>query len=72
VIPQLKARLMAAAPLAPSQQDGATEGGEVNILADKTIPYALLKKIMTTCADAQFARISLGVNPGSGAEAAAP
>jgi len=72
VIPQLKARLLAASPLAPSQQDGAADGGEVNILADKSISYALLKKIMTTCADARFARISLGVNPGSGAEAAAP
>ncbi len=70
VIPQLKERLLAAAPLAPSQQGTASEGGEVNILADKSIPYALLKKIMTTCADAQFARISLGVSPGS-AEAAA-
>lgn len=66
VIPALKERLLAAAPLAASQQGTAEEGGEVNILADKTIPYSLLKKIMTTSADAQFAKISLGVNPGSG------
>ena len=71
VIPRLKERLLAAAPLAASQQATGAEGGEVNILADKSIPYALLKRIMTTCADAQFARISLGVSPGSG-EAAAP
>ena len=63
VIPALKQRLLEAAPLAPSQGDG----GEVNILADKSIPYSLLKKVMTTCADAQFARISLGVSPGSSA-----
>ena len=68
VIPALKAALEAAAPRTPTQeQDPAAEGGEVNILADKTIPYSLLKKIMTTSADAQFAKISLGVNPGSGA-----
>jgi len=66
VIPLLKERLLAAAPLAASQQDSGEEGGEVNILADKSIPYSLLKKIMTTCADARFARISLGVSPGSG------
>jgi biopolymer transport protein TolR len=65
VIARLKERLLAAAPLAPSQQATGAEGGEVNILADKSIPYALLKKVMTTCADAQFARISLGVSPGS-------
>ena len=70
VVPVLKQRLLEVAPLAPAQGDGA-EGGEVNILADKSIPYALLKKVMTTCADAQFARISLGVSPGSG-EAGAP
>lgn len=71
VIPVLKERLLAAAPLAASQQGNAEEGGEVNILADKSIPYSLLKKIMTTSADAQFAKISLGVNPGSGASSEA-
>jgi biopolymer transport protein TolR len=65
VIARLKQHLLDAAPLAPSQQRGDAEGGEVNILADKSIPYSLLKKVMTTCADAQFARISLGVSPGS-------
>jgi biopolymer transport protein TolR len=72
VLPALKAALESASPRTPTQQqDPAAEGGEVNILADKTIPYSLLKKIMTTSADAQFAKISLGVNPGSG-EAAKP
>lgn len=67
VIPLLKQALENAAPRTPSQQqDPESEGGEVNILADKSVPYSLLKKIMTTCADAQFAKISLGVNPGSG------
>ena len=64
VLQPLKEGLLAAAPLTAKQAASATEeGGEVNILADKTVPYALLKKIMTTCADAQFAKISLGVAP---------
>lgn len=36
--------------------------GEVNIMADKKTPYALIKKVMATCGDAKFARISLTVN----------
>jgi biopolymer transport protein ExbD len=35
--------------------------GEVNIVADKSIPYHLLKKVMATCTDTRFARISLAV-----------
>lgn len=64
----LRERLLAEAPLTPSQaRDPQQEGGDVNILADKKIPYSLLKKVMATCADARFARISLGVVPTSGA-----
>jgi len=66
VIPLLKQALLAVSPLSHAQKaDESEEGGEVNILADKSIQYSLLKKIMTTCADSQFAKISLGVNPGS-------
>jgi biopolymer transport protein ExbD len=36
--------------------------GEINIMADKNTPYALIKKVMATCGDAKFARISLSVN----------
>lgn len=35
--------------------------GEVNIVADKSIPYSLLKKVMATCTEARFAKISLAV-----------
>jgi biopolymer transport protein ExbD len=35
--------------------------GEVNIVADKGIPYHLLKKVMGTCTETRFARISLAV-----------
>jgi len=35
--------------------------GEVNIVADKSIPYSLLKKVMATCTETRFAKISLAV-----------
>ena len=34
---------------------------EVTILADKTIPFKALKKIMTTCTDSGYGKISLAV-----------
>jgi biopolymer transport protein ExbD len=37
------------------------ESKEVTILADKTIPFRALKKIMTTCTDSGYGRISLAV-----------
>jgi biopolymer transport protein ExbD len=37
------------------------EGKEVTILADKTIPFRVLKKIMSTCTDSGYGRISLAV-----------
>ena len=37
-------------------------GYNITIMGDKKIPYWLLKKIMTTCQDMDFAHISLAVN----------
>lgn len=37
------------------------ENKEVTILADKGIPFAVLKKIMSTCTDSGYGRISLAV-----------
>jgi biopolymer transport protein TolR len=34
---------------------------EITIMADKSLPYDLLKKIMTTCTDSDYGRISLAV-----------
>jgi len=50
-----------AAPAAAPGQPPTTRG-EVNIMADKSIPYSLLKKVMATAGEAQFARIALTVN----------
>jgi biopolymer transport protein ExbD len=35
--------------------------GEINIMADKELPYSLVKKLMATCGSAKFAQISLSV-----------
>ena len=37
------------------------EGKEVTLLADKSIPFRVLKKIMTTCTSAGYGKISLAV-----------
>jgi biopolymer transport protein ExbD len=39
----------------------AAEGRELTLLADKTIPFKVLKKIMTTCTASGYGRISLAV-----------
>jgi biopolymer transport protein TolR len=39
----------------------AAEGMEVTLLADKTIPFKVLKKIMSTCTACGYGRISLAV-----------
>lgn len=39
----------------------AIENREVTIMGDKEIPYRLLKKVMATCTDAKYGRISLAV-----------
>jgi hypothetical protein len=36
-------------------------GRELTILGDKAVPFNVLKKIMATCTDANFGRISLAV-----------
>jgi len=37
------------------------ESREITVLADKTIPFRVLKKIMTTCTDSGYGMISLAV-----------
>lgn len=48
---------------------------EITVMADKSLPYEVLKKIMSTCTDADYGRISLAVlqadKPVSAAQAAA-
>jgi biopolymer transport protein TolR len=63
ILAPLKSTLFEEILLIPVQGDPRRRmtRGEVNIMADKDIPYALLKKVMATCTDARFARISLTV-----------
>ncbi|HEX5514372.1 MAG TPA: biopolymer transporter ExbD [Gammaproteobacteria bacterium] len=46
-----------------SSQSGTetVDRGEITILSDRTTSYQILKKVMATCADAGFGRISLAV-----------
>jgi biopolymer transport protein TolR len=42
-----------------SEQDLAQR--EITVMADKSLPYEVLKKVMRTCTDADYGRISLAV-----------
>jgi biopolymer transport protein TolR len=41
---------------------GSVEGAEVTIMGDRELPYRLLRRIMATCTEADYARLSLAVN----------
>jgi biopolymer transport protein TolR len=34
---------------------------EITVMGDKSLPYDVLKKVMATCTDADYGRISLAV-----------
>jgi biopolymer transport protein ExbD len=64
VLPELRAALLQSAQakkIVGGKPDSETRG-EVNILADEHTPFNLLQKVMATCGDASYARISLTVN----------
>jgi biopolymer transport protein TolR len=44
---------------------------EVTILGDRTTPYAVLRKVMATCTDADYGKVSLAVIEREGAPATA-
>lgn len=63
VITQLKAYLIQQSEQVWDQEAvQSEEGTEVTILADKEIPYHLLKKIMQTLSETPYKKISLAVN----------
>ncbi|MEW9796548.1 ExbD/TolR family protein [Alteromonas sp. CYL-A6] len=43
------------------QDTASPTGNAITIMGDKSVPYALLKKIMTTCAQAGYTDVSLAV-----------
>jgi len=51
-------------PMLVADQAAAEEAmasREITVLADKTLPYAVLKKVMSTCTAASYGKISLAV-----------
>lgn len=65
IIPLLQAELEYQSARQPLAESAASEeldsGRAITIMGDKTIPYALLKKIMQTCAQAGYDNIALAV-----------
>ena len=62
VFAPLKAALVAQnALLLPGEQQTDIANREVTIMGDKNTPYSLLKKIMLTCSDAEFGKVSFAV-----------
>ncbi|WP_192870742.1 ExbD/TolR family protein [Agaribacterium haliotis] len=45
-----------------ADEEAEKAGRDINIMADKDTPYKLLKKVMATCAKAEFRNISLAVS----------
>ena len=61
VIAPLKAALAEEASRLIVNDDATPEAREVTIMGDKAIPFRLLKRVMATCTDAAYERISLAV-----------
>ncbi len=59
IIQPLRAALQRPLLAAASQPDAADR--EITIMADKALPYEVLKKVMTTFTDASYSHISLAV-----------
>lgn len=70
-IPALKTALLqqmtvpssaaAAVAAADAENPDAAAPHEVTIMGDREIPYRLLRKVLATCADSDFAKLSLAV-----------
>jgi len=62
IIPELRNALVAQTERTLRQEAAEDVAGrEVTIMGDKEIPYHLLKKVMATCTDADYGRLSLAV-----------
>ncbi|HUF72031.1 MAG TPA: biopolymer transporter ExbD [Gammaproteobacteria bacterium] len=61
VIPALRDALVAQAGRSLLATDEDAADREVTIMGDKEIPYHLLKRVMATCTDADYGRLSLAV-----------
>ena len=61
VIPALKAELDVLGTRVAVRAENKADQQAVTIMADKQMPYALLRKVMFTCARANFADVSFAV-----------
>jgi len=61
VIPALQAELQVLGQRTAVLAENKTDPQAVTIMADKQIPYSLLRKLMFTCARANFADVSFAV-----------
>lgn len=61
IIPELKAALERQSERSLREGPDGAQSREVTIMGDKEIPYRLLKKVMATCTDADYGRVSLAV-----------
>jgi biopolymer transport protein TolR len=65
-LPALKAKLLQVEKTTHGSADGKMTRGSINVMADRDIPFGLLKKVMATCGgSADFSKISLSVRHGS-------
>ena len=62
IIPALKKELDYLATRSPLPLELKYQGRPITIMGDKDTPYSVLKRIMDTCAKAEFNNISLAVN----------
>ena len=60
-IPALKAELDVLITRTAVRAENKADQQAVTIMADKQMPYSLLRKVMTTCAKANFADVSFAV-----------
>lgn len=58
----LKSELLRVGPLQKVRdRPGVLTRGDINVMADRSIPWSLVRKVMATASDARYARISLAV-----------
>jgi biopolymer transport protein ExbD len=61
VIPALKSELDVLATRQVVKQENQDKASSITIMGDKDIPYQLLRKVMVTCARANFSNVSFAV-----------
>lgn len=62
-LPQVRAELLKVTLMSVQGTEiaGATTRGEINVMADRDVPYSVLKKVLATCGELKFARIAISV-----------